>query len=117
MSCAGRGNDRGRVGAQNVHGLLVILRVLCGVVGGTRGKKREKSLLHDGVDGGGGTGVNSHWVATTTYRMIGPGMTDLMVLFDNQQFGNRTDRTQTSKGVQNVGLRTRGGGSMLIINN
>ena len=110
MSCAGRGNDRGRVGAQNVHGLLVILRVLCGVVGGTRGKKREKSLLHDGVDGGGGTGVNSHWVATATYRMIGPGMTDLMVLFDNQQFGNRTDRTQTSKGVQNVGLRTRGGG-------
>ena len=86
---------------------------------GREGKKEENTLSHDGVDGGGGTGVNSHRAATAAYRMIGPGMTDLMVLFDNQQFGNRTDRTRTSMGVQNVGLRTRGGGRclLLIINN
>jgi len=32
-----------------------------------------------------------------------------MILFDNQQIGDRTDTTQNSMGVQNVGLRTRGG--------
>ena len=87
--------------------------------GWTRGKKREITHSHDGIDGGGGTGVNSHRAATAAYRMIGPGMTDLMVLFDNQQFGNRTDRTRTSMGVQNVGLLARGVGRCLslIINN
>ena len=73
---------------------------------GREGKNEENTLSHDGVDGGGGTGVNSHRAATAAYRMIGPGMTDLMVLFDNQQFGNRTDRTRTSMGVQNVELQT-----------
>jgi hypothetical protein len=37
--------------------------------------------------------------------------------FDNQHFKDGRDRTRTSMGVQNVGLRTRGGGgSMLIVN-
>ncbi len=72
--------------------MLVILQVLCGVVGGTRGKKRENMLSHDGIDGGGGNGVNSQ------YQMIGPGMTNLMVLFDNQQLGDKTDRKRTVLG-------------------
>jgi hypothetical protein len=32
-----------------------------------------------------------------------------MVLIDNQQFTDRRDRTHTTMGVQNIGLRTRGG--------
>ena len=41
-----------------------------------------------------------------------------MVLIDNQQFTDRRDRTHTTMGVQNIGLRTRGGvrGFLLIIN-
>ena len=68
--------------------------------GGTRGKKRENALSHDGIDGGGGTGVNSNRAATAAYRMIGPGMTNLMVLFDNQQLGDKTDRKRTSWGFK-----------------
>jgi len=70
------------------------------VGGRTRGKKREIALSHDGIDGGGGTGVNSHRAATAAYRMIGPGMTNLMVLFDNQQLGDKTDRKRTSWGFK-----------------
>ncbi len=95
---------RGRIG----HGLLVIFGFLCGVGGGTREEKRENVLSHDGIDGGGGTGVNSNRAATAAYRMIGPGVTNFMVLFDNQKFGNKTDTTRTNMGVQNVGLQTRG---------
>ena len=80
--------------------MLVILQVLCGVVGGTRGKKRENMLSHDGIDGGGGNGVNSHRAATAAYQMIGPGMKNLMVLFDNQQLGDKTDRKRTSRGFK-----------------
>ena len=78
-------------------------------------KKRENALSHDGIDGGGGTGVNSNRAATAAYRMIGPGVTNFMVLFDNQKFGNRTDTTRTNMGVQNVGLRTRGGVRCLLL--
>ena len=85
--------------------------------GRTRGKKREITHSHDGIDGGGGTGVNSHRAATAAYRMIGPGVTNFMVLFDNQKFGNRTDTTRRNMGVQNVGLRTRGGRCLLLIVN
>jgi hypothetical protein len=70
------------------------------VGGRTRGKKREITHSHDGIDGGGGTGVNSHRAATAAYRMIGPGMTNLMVLFDNQQLGDKTDRKRTSWGFK-----------------
>ena len=65
-----------------------------------RGKKREITHSHDGIVGGGGTGVNSHRAATAAYRMIGPGMTNLMVLFDNQQLGDKTDRKRTSWGCK-----------------
>jgi hypothetical protein len=78
--------------------------VWCG--GRDEGKKREKALSHNGIDGGGGTGVNSDRAATAAYPMIGPGVTNLMVLFDNQQFGvwDQDRTTRTSIGVQNVGL-------------
>jgi hypothetical protein len=41
-----------------------------------------------------------------------------MLLIDKQQFWDRRDRTRTRMGVQNAGLRTRGGvrGFLLIIN-
>ena len=84
--------------------------------GGTRGKKRENALSHDGIDGGGGTGVNSNRAATAAYRMIGPGVTNFMVLFDNQKFGNRTDTTQTNMGVKKIRVTNKGVGLMLIIN-
>ena len=68
--------------------------------GGTREEKRENALSHDGIDGGGGTGVNSNRAATAAYRMIGPGVTNFMVLFDNQQLGDKTDRKRTSWGFK-----------------
>jgi hypothetical protein len=41
-----------------------------------------------------------------------------MVLIDEQQLGDRRDKTRTRMGVQNLGLRKRGGvrGFLLIIN-
>ena len=80
------------------------MKVLCGVVGRARGKKREKMLWHDGIDGGEAIGVDSHQAATATYRKISPDLRNFVVLFDNQQFGDRADTTRTSLEVQNVGL-------------
>jgi hypothetical protein len=61
-------------------------------------------LWRDGIDGGEAIGVDSHQAAAATYRKISPDLRNFMVLFDSQQFGDRADATQTSMGVQNVGL-------------
>jgi hypothetical protein len=40
--------------------------------------------------------------------MIGPGMTNLMVLFDNQQLGDKKDRKRTSWGFKMEGYEQGG---------
>ncbi len=68
---------------------------------GGRGEreKREKTLRNDGIDGGEAIGVDSHRATTAAYRKISPNLRNFMVLFDNQQFGDRADTTRTSMGV------------------
>ena len=61
------------------HGSLVIFGFLCGVVGRARGEKREKTLRHNGIDGGEAIGVDIHRAATAAYRKISPDLSNFMI--------------------------------------
>ena len=56
-------------------------------------KKKRNHTLEEGE-------LESTAIGRAAYQMIGPGMTNLMVLFDNQQLGDKTDRKRTSWGFK-----------------